>query len=456
MLVKYVMSLLALSILLAGQGSAQWVEHSRLINLNQRPDIAISISFITKDTLVLTETHNEILTSYDGGKTWNSRIIGSSLLSQLCRAVYYDPRQKRIWVGCENDQLWISDDFGRSWTDVWPFSLTSVFNSLYSFDKDLVFFSDLHSGFGFYSVSDENISWVNDRIIRPDGGTMGFFNAYQVDFVNDSVGYLVHDKKHSNAPPNIYRTEDGGYTWRFVTGNDPAGVNDKNIYIIQFITEEIGYGVSKGWSNLYKTVDGGKTWNEVLDAHGQIARSRFLTPNNLKCFDFVNEEFGMVVTDNNIYRTCDGAQTWEIVNPEIKHYIAIFDGIDCYDESNCVVFGYGKHNSTDIGYNAIWRTENGGGPGIPLSVESAPAVPQLAARIQPVPTGGDSQLLLSAMAHKEVEVRVMDIAGKLVYDTTLQGVHQHTLPSAAWASGMYLVHVIPAGQPAQVLKMVRQ
>lgn len=443
---------LLLCVLFVSGVQAQWNEYIHK-SVHQKDYQTVNVTYINEDTLILTENFNEIFVSVDGGVSFKKVLRGSPFSGHWCRAVHFDPETQRIWVGCERDQIWVSDDYGQTWKDVWPFHLTTMFNSIYAFNRDRIFFADELSGFGFYSVSDENFTFVNDRLLYPDSGRISMDKAYQVDFVNDSVVYLVQDDDYSNDWPDIYRSENGGLTWQYVAGEHPSSYNDKRIYIVQFLNEQVGYGVSKWWRNLYKTTDGGKTWKLVLDVSGEIAGVLGLTDNNLECFDFVNEDFGMVVTFDEIYRTKDGGKTWEVVSPKIRHYDRSFHGVDCYNEDTCVAFGFGNYSLYAPGYKAFWRTTNGGGPGTPLSTKAI-GTKATTATLWPVPTSGQTQLRLSGYTGA-ILIRVQDMAGRWVYAATTEA-PQLTLPSAQWPAGMYLVHIIADDEPTKVLKLVRQ
>lgn len=436
--------------------SAQWIEYEHPID-TVGGDRIIRAQYLFADTILVTENSNEIYLSYNGGITWINRNQGSPFFGNICRAVHYDPKEQRIWVGCERDQIWVSDDYGQTWTDVWPFNITTRFNSIYAFDKDRIFFADEFNGFGFYSVSDQNVSLVNDSLVyggRSQGHSVGTVEmGLQTSFVNDSIGYLVLDDDfRNNETPFIYKTVDGGLTWRVVAGSHPDSYNDKRIYIVQFVTEDVGYGVSKWYRNLYKTVDGGKTWNLALDVKGQIHGYHFWTENNQNSFDFVDENFGMVVTKENVYRTQDGGVSWVTVSPEPTYHSRFIYGVDCFNRDNCLLFGHGNY-SVGSSYKPIWITSNGGGPGIPLSAEEITPI-DAKAKLWPVPSSGTTQLSLSGYT-SETLIRVQDMAGRWVYTATTES-PQLTLPSDQWPAGMYLVHIIAEDQPTEVLKLVRQ
>lgn len=97
-------------------------------------------------------------------------------------------------------------------------------------------------------------------------------------FVNAMDGWLttriVQAQTGSTLPGGLYRTQDGGQTWKLVsTGVAPGLVSFQNLY---FLSNQIGFttavqlstGVNAGipdpsTEQLYRTTDGGTTWTPV-------------------------------------------------------------------------------------------------------------------------------------------------------------------------------------------------
>ncbi len=437
---------------LVPNATAQWTEFEYPLLFDLDIEIQV-VKYITKDTLVKAENYNTIYVSTDGGVNWDLKVKGSSFFGHYCRSFYYDRENHRIWAGCDGGQLYISDDYGNTWTEVWKGNRFVIFNSIYAFDKDKIFFTDETEGFGFYSVSDENETYIQDSLRGYANVVSRVDVALEAEFLNDSVGYLIFDVDFNNSHcPHIFKTRDGGLTWSMVASNRPPVINEHGIFIFQFLTEDLAYGVDKGYSSLYRTVDGGKSWDLVFDAGGRIVTTSGFIVNNQDCFHFVNENFGVVVTRDEIFRTRDGGQSWDRITPEVQYDSRFFDGVECYDTANCIVYGHGNY-VTGSPYKAKWITSTGGGKGRPLSTDQdMPGA--TSAQLWPVPTNNTTQLSLSGYTG-ETLIRVQDMAGRWVYTTTT-GAPQLTLPSDQWPAGMYLVHIIAEDQPTEVLKLVRQ
>ena len=124
----------------------------------------------------------------------------------------------------------------------------------------------------------------------------------KVQFVNSKVGWIIGK--------NLWRTEDGGVTWKALR-SDGFGTF-KAEYIgyghraIQFVDPD--FGIQLGPGVLAKTVDGGRTWSEQ---HSLPPGTRDDIPPQTVLF--VSRELGWLVGES-IYRTTDGATTWQALS----------------------------------------------------------------------------------------------------------------------------------------------
>lgn len=188
-----------------------------------------------------------ILSSFDGGKTWDTSEVGQG---PLLRSIgFHDGGNGIITSVNTRSCILTSDDHGKTWD--WDFC----------------------------------------------DGDSAFNGVNQISFVNKKVGYLAGWGTTSFSDGTVYKTTDGGKNWVNVSGNLPS----QPFEFLQFMNENVGYGGAYlfGHSNLYKTSDGGKTWKDLPVADLKFADVYFHDADN-----------GIMACDRAIRKTTDGGQSW--------------------------------------------------------------------------------------------------------------------------------------------------
>ena len=168
------------------------------------------------------------------------------------------------------------------------------------------------------------------------------FPNVKVQFVNGQTGWVVG--------PRLYRTQDGGSSWKIVRPEGPGTIvteignwEEKRI---QFVDERVGFILERK-RVIYKTKDGGETWNSIASPEVTDETEKFET------LFFVSQTKGWLF-GKNIYRTDDGALTWKRVGAAPVDDVTR-DGLDpaiwfLNDQAGVLVKKYGD----------VYRTEDGG------------------------------------------------------------------------------------------------
>jgi photosystem II stability/assembly factor-like uncharacterized protein len=109
---------------------------------------------------------------------------------------------------------------------------------------------------------------------------------------------MVSERKVGAAPSRLWRTDDGGKTWRELAHNLPR----EGFGRLQFVTASVGWLLQNG---VWRTDDGGVTWRRLpLTAiEEETSFSRML---------FLNSMEGFVTGKGTIYHTEDGGETWTL------------------------------------------------------------------------------------------------------------------------------------------------
>lgn len=229
-----------------------------------------------------------ILTTTDGGSTWNQKCYeweSDGLLS-----VFVSDAGKGWAVGFAG-VIYITENDGNSWSQI----LSGIQSYFYSGD-------DIYSVF----CLNENLSWaVGHRqggggggsiiLNTTDGGKIWKTQLYtggtskpirSVYFIDENFGWALGDN-------DVWRTTDGGENW--IEGS----LQGKSLF---FIDENIGWLVRETFNiysdAIFKTTDGGVTWVPKATQSGFYLY-------------FVNINNGWVVGNNgSIRKSTDGGETW--------------------------------------------------------------------------------------------------------------------------------------------------
>ena len=241
-----------------------------------------------------------LMVTHDGGATWTQANHG--LLDLEVLRLAREPGVPWTLYAAGVDRLWRSGDGGSRWDAVvLPRSPVSRLSAMAT--------SALLPGRVYLTT------WESCRVtyVSSDGGAT--WQAYQgpelcsyapLDSTlvasprNPAVLYLAraHDR------PEIYRSDDGGQTWRRL-GNVAGGVNDLAIdpwNDDHVFTATWGFGV-------YETVDGGDTWRVAslgLPASGAGADVTAIWADARR-----HGVLYAAVAEAGVYRTVDGGSWWE-------------------------------------------------------------------------------------------------------------------------------------------------
>lgn len=195
--------------------------------------------------------------------------------------------------------------------------MNSGYLSLY----DSVFFDEstilsLYLQDGMRISHDGGRTW--DRLFVENGGlpeASGGFLLYGLEFLDRQIGWAFGTR--------LIKTEDGGKTWAAL--KLPEWIDNQKA---KFLNENIGYVAGRGgycergtgecntWLSVYKTIDGGKTWRR------SFRTKEFDTPWGI---EIVDENIAMIIGGgSSLYRTTDGGRTWKaILRNEIGRVMSI-------------------------------------------------------------------------------------------------------------------------------------
>ncbi|HWC64638.1 MAG TPA: glycosyl hydrolase, partial [Thermoanaerobaculia bacterium] len=297
------------------------------------------------------------------------RSIGPAMTGGRVIAFAVDPENSdRFYAGLASGGVWKTVNDGVTWTPVFEHEPVYSIGALAVDPKDP---SVVWAGTG-EGNSTRSVSWGDGVYKSVDGGkswkNVGLKSS-------ERIGRIAIDPRDSNVVwvaaegslwgPNpergVYRTEDGGKTWKNVLFvSDHTGVADVAldpehpdvVYASSYQRERRVYSFIGGGpeSAIWKSTDGGKTWNKIMNGIpkrdlGRIGLS--VSPADPRV---VYASVEASEKKGGVFRSLDGGATWEKrndLNPTPWYYSQIT--ADPKEAGRVYVVGEGMSVSDDGG-----------------------------------------------------------------------------------------------------------
>jgi photosystem II stability/assembly factor-like uncharacterized protein len=239
-------------------GGKHWELIAELKPHNDTGFIKGHLQFINELHGWIIEAPNHLWQTVDGGKTWRTFSLPERgfNVDALC---FYIMDSMNRWIGCGKGIVLITNDGGKNWKDARVSNNASVYGlTLVNPETGWALV-----GNSLYKTIDRGISWQQQlRFEEPFESPM----ALSLYFLNEKSGWVVG---HSNMwagggtmPVRIkgvvLQTGDGGGRWNYVD----VKIREEVFSEIHFIDPRRGWLISR--DNVYRTSDGGQSWRNVL------------------------------------------------------------------------------------------------------------------------------------------------------------------------------------------------
>jgi len=349
----------------------------------------IDRAFITGDSSILASAivgrggvlSYGVIESSDRGATWNEISTFPDGIS-----AYYPVDDNIAFYGGTPGGIYKSGDGGETW----------VFHELDDpeFQPLSIDFTDVQTGFAggtredywmeLYKTTDQGETWTR---INSD-----VFNHvdpfYQLEFINDSVGFIVGDIEYYDTLCNYLVTFDQGNTWQVDTLPYKYDFNG-----IHFIDDQTGF--LYGWKKVCKTINGGQDWFMV-----EVGTMDYF---EINIMSFPSPQTGYLINGSGsfyelIFKTTDGGDTWNSLESPTS---SNFNSINFFDEEEGVIVG---DNSI------IFKTITGGLVDIPEP--QIHPVTKSTWRCYPNPFSTLSIISSSEEIKGDILLRVFDLTGR--------------------------------------------
>jgi photosystem II stability/assembly factor-like uncharacterized protein len=269
-------------------------------------------------------------------KSYKWRSIGPDRGGRSIAASGVKGRPREAYFGAVGGGLWKTTDGGMTWAPVTDGQVKSASVGAVAVSEsnpDVVYIGmgescirgNIMAGDGVYKSSDAGKTWTH---VGFDGGGKQNISKIRIHPTNPDIVWVAVFGQHGapNAERGVFKTTDGGKTWRKVlyrddkTGAIDISVDRTNpnvLYAALWEAYRVEYQMSSGGpgSGLFKSIDGGETWQEITrnpgmpgGVVGRIGVSvSGADPNRVYAL-VENENGGLLSSD-------DAGASWKLINP---------------------------------------------------------------------------------------------------------------------------------------------
>ncbi|MBV6522610.1 MAG: hypothetical protein MNPFHGCM_02758 [Gemmatimonadaceae bacterium] len=290
-------------------------------------------------------------------------------------AVAGDPSKPFVfYFGAVNGGVWKTTNGGQSWTNITDdkSDISSVGavavapsdpNVIYVGTGESQLREDLTFGTGMYRSTDGGSTWqhlgledaqqITDVVVDPRDPDRAFVSA---------IGHAFGP----NAERGVFRTTDGGRTWKKVlfiddsTGAQDLSMDPSNpriVYAAMYRFQRTPWSMNAGGgrSGLWKTIDGGDTWKELSFNPGmpKLPLGKIgvdVSPANPRR---IYASIEAPDSSGGIFRSDDAGDTWQRVNSDQTFHVRLWYystvTADPTDENTVYVMNLTVHRSIDGG-----------------------------------------------------------------------------------------------------------
>jgi photosystem II stability/assembly factor-like uncharacterized protein len=278
-----------------------------------------------------------------------------------------------FYIGVNNGGVWKTSDYGRTWNPLFDKQPTGSVgdvvvapsnpNVIYVGSGEGIQRPDLSTGDGMYKSTDAGKTWA--YLGLEDGWQIG---GLSVDPKNENRVFaaVLGHPYGPNAERGVYRTIDGGKTWKnvlFIDENTGAiqvtidPVNPDMVYADLYAARKAPWenGEWEGaGSGLYKSIDGGTTWKKLTqglpDQKDGLGRIGFcIAPSKHdRLYAVINSK-----QKGGIYKSDDAGQSWKLMTDDLR----LWDRGDDFAEIKA------DPKNADIVYNVnvvVWKSADAG------------------------------------------------------------------------------------------------
>ncbi|HVO97065.1 MAG TPA: hypothetical protein VMT15_03320 [Bryobacteraceae bacterium] len=260
------------------------------------------------------------------------RMIGPLRGGRVTTVTGVPSEPRTFYMGSTGGGVWKTTDAGHSWSNISDgfFQVASMGAvEVSQSDPNIVFAgtgsskirSNVSIGHGIYKSTDAGKTWSFSGL-----RDVGQISTIRIHPANPQIAYVaaLGNPFIPNGDRGVYRTNDGGKTWKKVLYlNDAIGAADLELQPgdPNVVFACMWFGQRKPWTilsgakegGIYKSTDGGETWNKLAGGlpHELFGRANVAISNSKP-----NRIYALIeaLPGSGLYRSEDAGATWTLVN----------------------------------------------------------------------------------------------------------------------------------------------
>ncbi len=261
---------------------------------------------------------NGVYKSADGGKTWehaglkDSHHIGCIAIHPTNPDIVYVAAAGHLWGANKERGLFKTSDGGKTWTNAKfinedtgfidvaldPNDPDTLYAAAYQRRRTAFGFNGGGPGSGLYKTTDGGATWrkLTEGLPVGDAGRIGI----EIWRKDTKVVYITYEHATEGG---VYRSDDKGLTWKKQSATNPRPAYYSQIRVDPQNDQRV-YVLGAGW---YVSDNGGKgfTSNRLLPIHGDF-HALWINP--------ANPNHMISGSDGGIHFSYDKGKTWDYIN----------------------------------------------------------------------------------------------------------------------------------------------
>ncbi|MEK3884510.1 hypothetical protein [Paenibacillus sp. PL2-23] len=167
-----------------------------------------------------------------------------------------------------------TNDGGQTWVDRTPQGYDNSRYEPFLFDEQFAYFvvrpADIEMNWIIYSTNDGGDSWISSTLPTKDTWSAQSINtSFSLFFIDEKTGFVSFISDPASGPviTALYQTKDGGLTWEYADKITPDGTLVSTQSGMSFSNSMVGFITLFNSRDLdpeiYRTIDGGASWKRL-------------------------------------------------------------------------------------------------------------------------------------------------------------------------------------------------
>lgn len=379
---------------------AQWITQS---TGNVNASFFTDVYAITPDVVIVTGDNGTILKTSNGGANWQQKSSGTN---QILGKIQF-PTANIGYVVSAGAQLLKTTNSGDTWFSIDVPGVSFIY-SMSCVSADLIFLSckDAGSNSILLKSSDGGNSW--EKVVGNDS-QQNFFN---IQFLNDEIGYASSSSMYHSSENNILKTLDGGKTWTKI---------DNSRGPFNFINENKGFSYQFGF---LKTTDGGNSFEKLGQSSLYLLSKIFPINENTVWGIFEDLTLCGCGTKGLVRMTYSPENGYKEYVQNINASIS-----SIYFSNEKVGYAVGVENGKAI----VWKNK-----AADLTLNTSEGLKNLVT-IYPNPTSDKINVTINSKFSQNFTISILDMTGKSVYNQSFQNKNALIIDAKQFARGTYVL-----------------